>query len=270
MIIYDGLCASVRGASHVRSDMECQDYSAVFAGKNYAVCVVCDGHGGTKHFRSAEGAKIAVDIAENAIKKFVVSYTKSQSNNNDELLLQLKKNIIYLWNEEITSHYDIYPFMTNELERLDERDKRHIQNNVESAYGTTLIAVVITDRMSFGIQIGDGDCVCQKEDGTLVCPIPEDENLIFNITTSLCSRSALKSFRHFWSDEPFVSALVSTDGVKNSFSNENYYLDFCKTVIQSLHDDGGDIAENELIGFLESLTNNGSGDDVSISAAIKK
>lgn len=265
----DGMNISVVGSSHIKTNTECQDFSLHFCSNELGIAVVCDGHGSEKHFRSSKGSEIAAFVAADAIKE-LMKYEASFSENKNSLLLQLEKNIIYNWNNAVNDHYKNNPFTVEELNKLSSKDKKAVEDNIESAYGSTLIATVLTDKYCFGIQIGDGDCATLDHQGNTANPIPPDDRLQFNVTTSLCDKVALQNFRHFWLETPPVAIVISTDGVRNSFTNENYYFNFCKTVLESFNEMPHDAAASELDEFLHRLTENGSGDDVSVSALYNK
>lgn len=265
----DGIHVSVIGSTHIKTNIGCQDNSSHYCSEEFGIAVVSDGHGSEKHFRSAKGAEFASIVAIDAIKELMM-YEQNFSMNKDKLLLHLEKNIIFKWNIAVRDHYCDNPFTLEEINKLSFVDKANLESNIEVAYGSTLIAAVLTKNYCFGIQIGDGDCTIFDNLGNVINPIPTDKRLQFNITTSLCDKEALKNFRHFWNDKPAVAILVSTDGVRNSFKNETFYFDFCKTVIESLNEMINIEAENELEKFLRRLTVSGSGDDVSISTIYYK
>ncbi|MDQ0885029.1 serine/threonine protein phosphatase PrpC [Paenibacillus sp. V4I9] len=264
MNTYDGVSISIVGSSHIKKHTECQDSSSHYPSNKFGVAVVCDGHGSEKHFRSAKGSEIATIVAIDAFNE-LMKYEKSFPDNKDNLLIQIEKNIILNWNDEVTNHYRENPFTDGELDKLSIKDRKSIEMNIESAYGSTLIAAVLTDDYCFGIQIGDGDCVVLNGKGEVDNPVPPDDRIQFNITTSLCDKNAIRNFRHFWIEKPMVAILVSTDGVRNSFTNETFYQNLCMTVFESFNEMSSSEAKEELSEFLQRLTANGSGDDVSIS-----
>lgn len=264
MNTYDGISLSIVGSSHIKTHTECQDSSTHYLSDKFGVAVVCDGHGSSKHFRSAIGSDIAKNVAIDAVKE-LMKYENMFSGNKNNLLIQFEKNIILNWNNAIHHHLRENPFTDSELEKLSIKDREFVKSNVEAAYGSTLIAAILTNEYCFGVQIGDGDCIVLDEQGQTYNPIPQDERLQFNITTSLCDKVAIQNFRHFWIQQPIVALLVSTDGVRNSFADERFYINFCKTVFESFEAMSLIEAETELSDFLKRLTADGSGDDVSIS-----
>lgn len=83
---------------------------------------------------------------------------------------------------------------------------------VQSAYGATLIGVVVTKDFWFGVHIGDGKCVVFDKAGVDSEPIPWDEQCFLNITTSICDSNAGSEFRYFFSRElpaPYLQAATA-------------------------------------------------------------
>ncbi len=260
---------SIIGSSHIKSNIVCQDSSSNYICDDYAVAIVCDGHGSGKHFRSDTGSFLASKVGMESIKEFL-GFEQSFSKDRTKLLKQLEKNIILNWNNAVNSHLSKSPFDDNEWSKLSDKEKLSVESNIESAYGTTFVAVVLTAKYCFGIQIGDGDCVVMNSDGEMEMPMPEDDRLQFNVTTSLCDKKAILNFRHFWLDKPPIAAIVSTDGVRNSFSSVEHFMNFCKIIMESYHDLPIEQANAELNDFLPRLTERGSGDDVSVSIIYNK
>lgn len=269
MKVFEGINLSVIGNSHTKASKVCEDFSLSFTSDKIGIAIACDGHGSEKHFRSSTGSKIAAEVSFNAIFE-LMKHEDNFSKNKKEILIQLEKSIIYAWNIAVNEDYRNNPFIEEELSNLNKRDREYVESDFEIAYGSTLIAVAFTNKYCFGIQIGDGDCVLINHMGEITNPMPWDERLQFNITTSLCDKAALSNFRHFWIDAPINAIMVTTDGVRNSFSNEKYYHDFFLTLLGSLTDTSFDEAKIELMEFLQRLTIDGSGDDVSVSVVYDK
>lgn len=65
--------ATRRGASHVKKDIVCQDYSLSYESDDGSlrVAIVCDGHGGDTYVRSDVGSRLAAETALANIRQFV-------------------------------------------------------------------------------------------------------------------------------------------------------------------------------------------------------
>lgn len=195
---------SSQGASHIKKNKECQDASESFYNENCAIAIVCDGHGGDDYVRSASGSAFACAVAKANILNFIENIDKDELvRHHQKLIHNLEASIISAWNEAVYAHYESHPFTESEIAVLSDRAKRKYlqEKRIESAYGTTLIAVACTENYWFGIHIGDGKCVAVNPEGKFVQPIPWDEKCFLNATTSICDSDALNRFRSFFSEK---------------------------------------------------------------------
>ena len=58
--------------------------------------------------------------------------------------------------------------------------------------------------------------------------------------------------------------VLTTDGVINSYTSEQAYLDFIGNIFQGYREETLEAAHNELAEFLPRLSEKGSGDDLSV------
>jgi serine/threonine protein phosphatase PrpC len=75
---------SVQGASHIKHSKVCQDFGGHFRGDDFAVAVVCDGHGGDVYIRSDRGSRFGVEVTIDCVKEFMETkkeFLKSLSEN---------------------------------------------------------------------------------------------------------------------------------------------------------------------------------------------
>ena len=262
---------SAQGASHIKKNKECQDSSLSFENDSYAIAIVCDGHGGDDYVRSAVGSRLACEITEQNIQGFVESINAEElRSKSTEHIKTLEASIINAWNEAIYAHYEEHEFTDSETTVLSPKaKKRYLEDKrIESAYGTTLIAVVVTHEYWFGIHIGDGKCVAISPEGKFVQPIPWDSKCFLNATTSICDTDALNSFRHFYSEKLPVAVFVGSDGIDDCFNSTQQLNNLYKTVLYSFATSDFDEAVSGLADYLPRLSAKGSGDDVSIAAVL--
>lgn len=262
---------STQGANHIKKNKKCQDSSASYYDENCAIAIVCDGHGGDDYVRSAVGSALAATVTKNNILSFISNVDKDElKRHHSQLINTLQASIISDWSSEIYGHYKKNPFTEAEIFALSERAKhKYLQEQrIESAYGTTLIAVASTKDYWFGIHIGDGKCVAVNLEGKFVQPIPWDEKCFLNVTTSICDYDALNSFRYFYSEKLPVAVFVGSDGVDDCFSSEQQLNNLYKTVLYSFATSDFNEAVNDLSDYLPRLSAKGSGDDVSIAAIL--
>lgn len=257
---------SVQGANHIKVEKECQDASISFLEKKMAIAIVCDGHGGDDYVRSSFGSLIATEVGLKNIKEFLRNIDEDELILNPEKYLNtLKESIIASWNMEINKHFEEYLFSEDELQNVSERAKQKYESKeYQSAYGTTFIATVMTEKYWFALQIGDGKCVSINKEGNLEELIPIDENCFLNETTSICDSNAIENFRHYFSQDLPIAIFVGSDGVDDSFQNEKQLYKLYKSIVFSFATENFDKAKEDLENYLPVLSAKGSGDDISI------
>lgn len=273
---------SIRGYSHILCDKECQDNSISWQEKQYDAVVVCDGHGGDKYFRSAIGSRFACEAGKTMISSFMeqVLSRDELKTSWDTLFSQLEISIINEWNKLVERHFLDNPFESDaRFEMLADEDKHSLYSSYVKAYGSTFIAAVLTDRHLFVLKLGDGN-VCVLNGQYKVCLLDKircelsDDQLQFNLTTSLCNSDAAKSFKHCKIPSNKINkiygVLLSSDGVINSFSTEEAYVAFVENVFKGFQEQKLSDAKQELADFLPELSKKGSGDDLSIAVITEK
>ena len=260
---------SARGESYLHDGRVCQDSSASFSDECGTVAVVSDGHGGCDYVRSQIGSAMACEAAVKNIRRLFENISpEAFLAEPDMMLIQLEAAIINDWNESVRSHYEANPFTEEELDCVSEKAGASYRSGhrIERAYGATLIAAAVTRDYWFGIQIGDGKCAAFDEAGICTQPIPWDEKCFLNKTTSICGSDALRDFRHFYSEKIPTAVFMGSDGIDDSFKNEEDMYDFYKTILYAFSISDYTQAVDELKAYLPRLSKEGSADDVSIAA----
>lgn len=267
---FEAFNLTAQGASHIKKNRECQDASKSFFCEDYGIAVVCDGHGGDNYIRSAVGSEKASEIALDNIKEFISQVDKDYLKRHfDTLICSLEGSIITMWRSQIRKHWDNNPISKEEEERLSDKAKKRylVNNSISSAYGTTLIAVVVTREYWFCFQVGDGKCVWIDKD-SVFDQLKLDDRCFLNATTSLCDSDALEHCHSYYSEEIPAAVFVGSDGIDDCFKNNEQLYNFYKTICYSFGTTDFDKAVAELDEFLPRLSKMGSGDDVSIAAVL--
>ncbi len=260
------ICASVRGTLHIRNDMPNQDAVKRFPGSDSGlpiIVAVSDGHGSRKNFRSCRGAGFAVQIAVKTIKEFI----RSQQNTRNFTILkriaeeQLPRELERRWKSAVNYDLKKHPFSEKESEVL------HTNNSI-FAYGTTLMTVLVTDTFIIYLQIGDGDILTVCDNGKIVDkPVPDDDRLFANETTSLCTKDAWRDFRVRFQpipESPPKLIIVATDGYSNSFRDDESFMRVGSDIWQMICSDGLDYVRENLENWLNETSEAGSGDDITV------
>ena len=299
------------GANHTSYGLPCQDASLnddfLYNNNSVSVVAIADGHGSPQYFRSDIGAKIAADVALKGIKEFCGNYSDTPDSfiegNGITLLERLAKHVISAWYTCVSDVDNSSPVSGDvKIESLDEKYRYKYRNDPDNqyfchAYGTTLIAVAMSDNYWFGFQIGDGKCEVLYEDGGWDQPIPWDENCFLNSTTSLCDEDAIKEFRYWYgfrrtdgtymehryaADNPDtdnirtlavrpIAVFIGSDGVDDTYpihDNETYLVYLYRSIVLSIAENGYDRTEAQILDLAKRLAEQGSRDDVSIAGII--
>ena len=244
---------SVRGATHDRNGLPNQDaiHWLPSSGRGSSVVLaVADGHGSARYPRSHTGAQIAVDVATKLIDEFLNSQADNLSLIKDATEEWLPRTLVRNWTEAVAEDLKADP---------DE--------STPVAYGTTLLAAAVTEHFALYLQLGDGDILTVSNSGVVSRPLPKDERLLGNETTSLCAADAWRDFRVSFQllrqSHPAL-ILLSTDGYPNSFRDESGFLQVGSDLLSMIQQHGLARVNDSLAGWLSDSTHAGSGDDVTL------
>ena len=263
------------GFSHTKDGRVCQDYSLSGRSRNGVayLAIVSDGHGSSNFTRSDRGSRFACTAAWDAIEGFLEGVeldwlTSSQT--RDQVVLQLCKNIILRWNQQVDDDFSANPFTPEEVKDVKSTYRQRYLNGEawEHAYGATLIAVVITPDFCLAIRNGDGECVAADASGAFSAPIPWNENCISNVTTSLCGEDAISNFRWWFTQELPAAVFLGSDGVDDSYTSKDELFNLYRNLCFQALDEGPDTLTGCLEQLLPEITRRGSTDDVSIAGLL--
>jgi len=231
----------------------------------FEILAVADGHGSLKSFRSQTGSKFAVEEAVRLCCEFLSDMKDADLSTIKKSAEQLlTRYIIDAWKKRVLNHIIENPFSQPELGVLPkEKEKRDL------AYGSTLLVAAVTDRFLIYFQIGDGEILeVSDKDGQVIRPIPKDESLIANETTSLCMENPLPEFRFRFQNiaesPPPRIILLSTDGYPNSFKTEEGFFKVGTDLLDILQKEGCKAVSQQLPEWLQEASNLGSGDDMTL------
>ena len=283
------------GASHIKKGTVCQDFSGSVETDTYKLAVISDGHGGEDYFRSDRGSQFAVEAFCKCVEDAFAVSSPSDEEQSDGSFLQNKaknfadalnacktdkqieeqmrwfmRSIVTRWNILVEDDLAADPFKEEEMAEVSEKAKARYEKGekVQSAYGATLIGVVVTDDFWFGVHIGDGKCVAFDMAGIDTEPIPWDEQCFLNVTTSICDANASSEMRYFFSRELPAAVFVGSDGIDDSFKNERHLHNFYRVVLSSFATETEEKAKQGLADYLPNLSAQGSADDMSVGCII--
>jgi len=251
---------SVRGASHERSGLPNQDAIDWFPNSGQwlpLVLALSDGHGSRKCFRSDRGARFAVSAALDVAKAIAEMYGASGRSIKTMAEDQIPKQIHLCWKKRVETDIHNAPFT--------EEEKLLSDANPYLPYGATLLLAIITSSFFLFLQLGDGDILVIRENGDAQRPVPQDDRLLGNETTSLSAHNAWKDFR--FSFFPVLDSvpnliMLSTDGYANSFRDDQSFLKVGTDILEIAKSEGTESIENNLEEWLKTASASGSGDDI--------
>ena len=258
------LTCSVIGASHERSGLPCQDSSWSYTGETYTIIAVADGHGDPCHDLSEIGAKFAAHSATDILKK-MADYVATQK---DVLLSRMvrvdfPRLVVRRWREMVRDDY------RNRTASSEGETAAEEATAPYTRYGTTLIAAIVTETNVIYAQIGDGDSVLLREDGTYEMLSPVDENLVGGTTFSLSGSDAERRFScGNFSVAGMRGLFLSTDGLRNCYKEDSAFIRLLSAIASMVDKEGVELSTNIIREQFVQFSKNGSGDDITLAAII--
>jgi serine/threonine protein phosphatase PrpC len=252
-----------RGSSHARDGRPCQDahalWSSSFMGEPIIVAAVADGHGGERHDLSHRGAALAVQAAVGeVIASLPVPGTgdswRPVPRDREE---EFHNRVTARWKESVSADAGLRTGSPAEGETGPELLTR---------FGTTLLLALLDGSEGWVGQIGDGDILLVRPDGSIEAPLPKDEALLGTVTYSLSSRDAPA----LWKTARFPIGpggllVMATDGLSDSFEDpDTEFRVFARSLAERVASFGIERIGSALPGWLDGYSLNGSGDDMTL------
>lgn len=253
------------GASHQKKCQPCEDAFALWSGSAGAVpCIavaVADGHGDPRHDQSRIGAGFAVRSAVEELVAFHHVYLQDIPSHilRSEFRRDFPRRVSRRWRESVTEDF---------VRRgLAGTGSEETAADIASRYGSTLIAAsIIADTILIG-QIGDGDIVLVRPDGTVESPILGDNSLMGSETWSLSSRDAHLLWRTATLDRGEGGVLIAaTDGISDSFDGSEgpEFTKFIQSIVARIRQYGVENVAGAMSGWLDRYSRLASGDDMTL------
>ena len=277
---YNAYNCTVIGQRYLDKGKPCEDSSISYNNNNIHIAIVADGHGDKKCFRSNIGSKLACDISLEKLKDFSFALQNENvessifdSSKSEKLISNLFCSIVGCWKERVLEHLSDNPPSDEEYESAGSNNAAiyKASKGLSHIYGTTLIAMLMTETYLLFLHQGDGRCVVMYDDGRIEQPVPWDPRCEGRNTASLCDEDVLSHWRYHLvnlSEESIVACYSVSDGIEDSFETQkelNAYLcmhaaDYC--------DLGWETYMETLPTHFAMLTKKGSQDDISIGCII--
>jgi hypothetical protein len=292
------------GESHIRKNTPCQDAAISYEDHENQIYIgaVSDGHGSNYYFRSDKGSQLLVEITLRNITEFLsqsedanffqssfvsrntitsgespVSKDQNTGQNikaSNDALNQLFKSIIASWQQAIQKDWSEATPSKEDIQSLGVSESMiegYLNGeNLQIAYGCTLIAFARTKKYWLAFQIGDGKSIGFNQDMKAIEPIPTDELCQGSVTTSMCEENAFDNFRYAYGTDIPSILIIGSDGLDGYFSKvEENAIEPLKglyrSVVESFLTKGFDDGLNELNNSLPVLSQRGvTQDDMSV------
>jgi hypothetical protein len=260
---------SARGAAHHASGLPNQDAAARQVGPDRAVVVaIADGHGHARHFRSAEGSALAVDVACRAASRMAAGLSAGgcAAGLTAAVRDDLARAIVADWRAAVAGQLAVRPYTAQEQSALGA-------DGPEVPYGSTLLVARIAANWLVCAQIGDGDLLAVGPDGRSFSPVAADDRLDGHRTTSLCQPDAVASFRTSVLDlgeMPLLAVLLATDGFGNAQAADPWQPGVGRDLARFARDHDPDWFERQVPAWAERCASaDGSADDTTIALLLR-
>ena len=261
---------SVQGASHIRSETECQDsYKKMILNDGTIILAVADGHGSKSCPFSKTGSRIAVNVFCDILKSLYEGYAQNPDQLptylNREGDTQVSKAIDAEWKRRVIERH-------KKNKRAIEKRENGEENlfTVYKQYGSTLLGLLITKNYVFGLQLGDGDICYVSENGLEL--VIEPEKILGVETHSLSRENAWEKAitvvrRISISDNLPAMFSLSSDGYANSYKSEDEFHTTIRDYLGLLQTHGAKAVEDALPDWLAETSGMGCGDDITMLIA---
>lgn len=284
---------SIQGYTHIQRNLECQDRKLSRELEDGSLVLsVADGHGSRSCPYSGTGAELAVNTFCELIEELHSGFQNAGDLLSDYLnhqgSLKFAQTVERDWKEAVQT-YHLKVGLPMPMTQTGEEDL----NALYRLYGTTLLGLLIAPTFVFAFQIGDGDITYADDGG--VQPVVVADKLLGVESHSLCSREAWKkavstvrfqpweqhyfeetygpdtaaSTVHFqsWEQHLPCAFLLSTDGLSNSYADDEAFRQTCAQYFEALKTYGPDTVEENLPEWLSETSRLGCGDDTTLLMA---
>ncbi len=268
------LGASVRGASHRRKGTPNEDAWGMWRSDDgvLAMGVVADGHGDSQSLRSHVGSRLAVEAMRQVVREQREIWRGASRSRAEQLAQRSVEMVVRRWRTLVARDLMSNPLSPHEFDGEDVEHPAKVVLDPMRAYGTTLLAVVVTPRYFVLFGLGDGDLLIVGGDGSCEPVFAEDERLVANETTSLCMSTSIDEFRFQVLERGGAIrqelVLLCTDGVSNAFRHLNGFYRLGTDLLEDLYNRCARDIERDLPQWLEDFSHQGSGDDVTLCMVV--
>lgn len=247
----------IRGFSHEKNKLRCQDRYKIKKLDKALIVAVADGHGSSKCKYSHEGAQGAVEVFCDIFQKMYKSY----EGDLEKLRQCISRNKTEVIPKKISKEWK------DKVKFIHEKKRKSEAFNFE-LYGTTLLGLLITENFYFALQLGDGDMIFATDKGEIDYVL-KGEKLLGTETYSLSSKD---SWENMYTEIHFIENgdefpqlfMISTDGYSNSFKSNMDFLTSGTGYLDLIKKYGEEEIKKNLKAWLKEISKEGCGDDIAV------
>ncbi len=246
-----------RGNDHISLGRGCEDYSLAGRTEKCVYAIVCDGHGGSTHFRSQLGSKFCAEAIKENLEVFAEQVNAEDFKKSPgKILERLVDSIMYVWIQKVDEHFEKTALPDKDEPRwnsVSNEDKKAFREAKNSngdenkglskyfAYGTTFKFACVLNGFWFCAQLGDGTtCYYRNKKFQVADSLISDtlkewkaNRATEHMTTSTCTYYQTKAHNvcYDWGtsdDETPRVFLCLTDGVDGAKAMSLMSDDVCK------------------------------------------
>lgn len=258
---------SIQGASHIRSQKECQDSNKKIVEEDYSIIAVADGHGSDSSPFSKTGSQSAVNVFCDIMQETYIAYVQQSSEDKEQFLsflkhegdLKIAQKIDYEWKRRI---YKQHRRLKREVPMLADGSPN--KESIYALYGTTLLGIFLTNDFIYAFQLGDGDITYIDFDNAE--PVIHPDKLLGIETHSLSRKASweksLSNIIMRSSEKRPCMYVLSSDGFANSYISQDEYYKSLQDYLRLIHDNGSHEIMKNLPTWLNETSEEGCGDDI--------
>jgi serine/threonine protein phosphatase PrpC len=240
---------------------------------------VSDGHGADDYPHSHFGSFLAIRSAYEEFVEFFQWYSLLKTGPSDiegvqhtglerDFKAGFARKIVRRWRENVKAFQrDV---LREEVAGDDLSDHQY------RAFGCTLLAALVTKNRAFFFQLGDGGIFIVKDDGEIYSLAEEDDEP-GEATNSLASRDPEKAaITSVLSLDEMKAVMLATDGLTKSFirgTDETVSKGIRQTMrwlLDRISTEKLDVEGPVFDKFLDSCSESGTGDDVTVAIAFSR
>ena len=232
---------------------------------------VADGHGHARHFRSARGSALAVEVATRLGEELAAAVDGAKPAYVERLLREhTGGELVRVWRAAVERDLAAAPVRPDELHAAG-LGASPTDEELRFAYGATLLLAVVAGGWLMCVQIGDGDVLAVTDAGRVLRPVPADPRLDGSRTTSLCQADAADALRYGVlgvADTSIAAVMLATDGYGNAQVRNDWDVAFGADLVALAAAHGTEWLGEQLPGWVRRCaSSDGSGDDVTVALA---